>query len=107
MHLGMRVVVATGRYNSSKPGQTAVMSEIWTGIQFLWDDPNDVVITDGGIGGQVNLEKPRTIICPFAGAAMGRFERPEPGRYWLYMDERVGETLVDTNLAWHYSAVVN
>lgn len=107
-HLEMDVRIATGRRNTAKEGQAASLSDIWSGAQFLWDSPgDDAGVMDGDMGGVVELDAPRTMLCTGAGTSMGRYERPDGRVYYLWMDQRVGETLIAANLAWHFSSVVS
>lgn len=105
--LEMDVRVATARYNTAKDGQAASLTDIWSGAQFLWDSPGeDAAIIDSDMGGVVELDAPRTMLCTTAGTSMGRYQRPDGRVYYVWMDQRVGETLIAANLAWHFSSVV-
>ena len=106
--LEMDVKVATGRYNTAKEGQAASLSDIWSGAQFLWDSPGeDAAVLDSDMGGAVELDAPRSILCTTAGTSMGRYQRPDGRVYYVWMDQRVGETLIAQNLGWHFSSVVS
>lgn len=94
----VEVRVGRGYRNTAADGLAETRADIWTGIQFMWDG-GMATVDDGSIA----LMDKRSVLCVGAGMGTGRYERDDGRVSYVWMDERVGETLISANLAYHFS----
>lgn len=112
--LGITVGVGDAYINTAKPGQAASLSRVWGAddIYLVYDVPeSDMPVVTGGmsmddVDASIVLSSPRSVLTVDATPLMstGRWIRPDERVHFVYGDTRQGETLLGSNLAFHYSA---